>query len=66
MVVRLLDIVVLQKNLPASNLTAGMRGTVVEIHENPRLAYEVEFCDERGAETVSIALTPDLIKPARR
>ena len=47
MMVRLLDVAVLQKDVPAEKLTAGMRGTVVAVLESPGLAYEVEFVMKR-------------------
>ena len=58
----LLDVVVLLEDLPADGLQVGMRGTVVDIHHSPCLAYEVEFCDDRGETIALVALLPNQIE----
>lgn len=47
----------LAENLPDKELTKGMLGTIVFIHEKPYLAYLVEFVDDEGR---TIAM-PDLL-----
>lgn len=55
------DVVVLKVDLPEENLKQGMRGVVVAIFSEPEIAYEVEFCDDRGATIAEVALKPDLV-----
>jgi hypothetical protein len=55
---KLLDVVVLRQDIPDEGLRAGMRGTVVDIHYDPCLAYEVEFCDDLGKTIALLALLP--------
>jgi hypothetical protein len=42
------DGVVLKQDLPRNGLKKGTVGTIVHSFTHPRLAYEVEFCDESG------------------
>ncbi|MFC4485752.1 hypothetical protein D3C87_1683790 [compost metagenome] len=58
----LLDVVLLTEDIPEEGLRAGMKGTVVEVHQNPYLAYEVEFCDEMGRTSALVALLPNQIR----
>ena len=44
---RLLQVVRLVRDLPQEQLRKGMVGTVIEVFESPRVAYEVEFVDDR-------------------
>ena len=44
--VKLLDVVALTEDLPASGLIRGQVGTIVEVHTED--AFEVEFCDDDG------------------
>lgn len=41
------DIVALKEDLPDQGLPRGTRGTVLEIFQEPRLAYLVEFFNEQ-------------------
>ncbi|WBB82217.1 DUF4926 domain-containing protein [Micromonospora sp. WMMD882] len=51
---KLFDVVVLLESLSEADVPAGSTGTVVEIFEEPRPAYEVEFVDGDG-ETLAVA-----------
>jgi hypothetical protein len=51
---KLLDVVTLNRDIPEEGLTLGLRGTIVDIYKSPRIAYEVEFCDEDG-ETIGLS-----------
>jgi hypothetical protein len=44
------------------NVKKGMRGSVIDIHTNPNLAYEVEFNNEFGVPMAETALLPGQIK----
>lgn len=46
------------------DLPAGSEGTIVYIHEQPQLAYEVEFCDDEGRTTATVPLRPEQLEPA--
>ncbi|MBL0319196.1 MAG: DUF4926 domain-containing protein [Alphaproteobacteria bacterium] len=59
----LLDVVVLAKDMPGTELKAGMRGTIVHIYSKPTLAYEVEFCDNKGKTIAALALQPEQLLP---
>ena len=50
-----LDVVKVLEDVPESGIHAGQTGTIVHIHTNPRVAYEVEF-DGGDDEDVVIAL----------
>ncbi len=43
---KLLDVVILMKDLPALNLRKGQVGTVVEVYESDD--FEIEFVDLQG------------------
>jgi hypothetical protein len=51
-----LDIVVLQKDLPAHHLRAGDLGTIVQVHPQG-LLYEVEFLRSDGR-TIAVLTLP--------
>lgn len=55
----LLDFVVLVHDRPRDGLIKGQRGTVVEVYEHPRRAYEVEFVDGEGYTVALITAGPD-------
>jgi Domain of unknown function (DUF4926) len=57
------DTVVLTRDVPESGLTKGMQGVIVLIFSEPRLGYEVEFCDQEGRTIAEVALTPEQIAP---
>ncbi len=56
--VNLFDVVELIVDLPQQGLYAGMRGTVLDVHENGK-AFEVEFSDEQGQVLTFMALAPE-------
>jgi len=56
------DVIRLVRDLPEHGLTAGTVGTIVHVFNRPRLAYEVEFCDDGGHTTAQLALAPDAIE----
>jgi hypothetical protein len=58
----LLDVVRLVADLPEEGLRAGIAGTVVEIFEQPTVAYEVEFTDDDGRTVAQVALRPEQIE----
>ena len=60
--IKLLDVVELLEELPEDGLVAGAKGTVVEVYENPNLAYEVEFCNDEGETTAMLALLPHQVR----
>lgn len=62
----MLDVVQLTRAHPDHALSAGATGTVVEILEHPRLAYEVEFLDEGGEFLAELAVTPDNLALVKR
>lgn len=49
--------VVLTENLPDEGLSAGMKGTIIEIYSKPVEGYEIEFCDEQGRTVAQLALS---------
>ncbi|UDM53961.1 DUF4926 domain-containing protein [Cupriavidus sp. MP-37] len=61
--VKLLDVVVALSDMPDEGIRTGMKGTVIDIHEEPCLAYEIEFCDESGRTIAVVALLPDQVNP---
>lgn len=44
-------------------MLAGDLGTVVEIYEQPQLAYEVEFANPDGLTRALLTLSPAQIRP---
>ncbi len=57
------DGVVLKQDLPRNGLKKGTVGAIVHIFTRPRLAYEVEFCDELGRTVAQLPVAPDQIMP---
>jgi hypothetical protein len=53
---RLLDVVALLSDVPASGLVRGQVGTVVELLDG---ALEVEFTDDDGRSYAELALRPE-------
>lgn len=45
---KLLQVVVVARDLPEKSLRRGMRGTIVDIYEGPPPAYELEIVDDEG------------------
>ena len=56
------DVVELKADLPNENLIEGMRGVIVMVFDEPTLAYEVEFCDNKGETITEIALEPKFLR----
>jgi hypothetical protein len=59
---KLLDVVALHAARPDDGLEAGAKGTIVDVHTNPNLAYEVEFCDGDGRTIAQLALLPSEVE----
>jgi 3-deoxy-D-arabino-heptulosonate 7-phosphate (DAHP) synthase len=55
---KMFDVVRLIGDLPEDGLRAGAEGTIVEVHEKPEPAYEVEFADG-----TTVAVKPELLAP---
>jgi hypothetical protein len=64
MKISLFDVVALVEDVLEEGLHAGMKGAVVDVHTEPTLAYEVEFCDDLGRTISQIALLPHQIVAA--
>lgn len=62
---KLFDHVRLRWDRPEENLKKGMTGAIVEIHEVPSLAYEVEFVAKDGRTLALLALQPNEIELVR-
>lgn len=45
---KILDMVLLNKEIHHQASLYGRMGTIVEIYTHPNLAYEIEFCDNNG------------------
>ncbi len=50
------DMVRLNSDLPEEGLLAGAEGTIIDVYEQPELAYEVEFTDG-----TTVAVKPELL-----
>lgn len=61
MTYKLLEVVVLVRDLPDDGLKAGDLGTIVYVHEAD--AYEVEFVLRSGATQALVTLGPDDLRP---
>ena len=59
----LLQTVVATANFSDHSVLAGDLGSVVEIYEHPRLAYEVEFVNPDGTTRALLTLAPAQIRP---
>lgn len=44
------------ENISSEKLTKGDLGVIVEIFSDPEIAYEVEFCDEKGRTIAQVVL----------
>jgi hypothetical protein len=60
MTLRILDVVVLNEDLPAHNLKRGDLGTVVEVYSP--MAIEVEFVTASGRTQALVTLPPSAIR----
>lgn len=58
---KLLDVVALTQDLPASELNRGHVGTIVEVLGDP--LFEVEFSDDRGRTYAMAAIRADQMMP---
>jgi len=56
------DVVRFRKRLDDHGIAEGTRGVVLEVHEAPRLAYEVEVTDSDGRTVFFGAVDPDYIE----
>jgi 3-deoxy-D-arabino-heptulosonate 7-phosphate (DAHP) synthase len=57
-----LDVVRFRKSLEEHGIAAGTRGVVLEVHEAPRLAYEVEVADSDGRTVFLGAVDPEYLE----
>ena len=44
------------ENISSEKLSKGDLGVIVEIFSDPEIAYEVEFCDEKGRTIAQVVL----------
>lgn len=58
----LLEVVQLQQDFPNLSLFRGSTGTVIDAYMDPHEAYEVEFCDDRGATVALLTLRPEQLR----
>jgi len=65
---KLHDVIKVKKDIPEENLKQGMTGVIVTIFHDPCLAYEVEFCNDKGETVIETALLPEQIEsvPSQR
>lgn len=54
------------RDMPSKQLTEGLLGTVVFIHDLPTRAYEVEFADPEGRTTHLAVFTESDVCPGAR
>ena len=59
-----LDVVVLKASVDGSQIPAGAEGVIVHTHTVPRLAYLVEFCNDKGETLDTLSLLPEQIEHA--
>jgi len=62
--IRELDCVVLERDLPEHGLKSGDVGTVVLVHADA--GYEVEFMTFRGETLAVVSLAEDQLRPVHR
>lgn len=56
------DVVRLVGDRPDDGLRAGALGTVVDVFDTPRRAFEVEFVDDDGATIAILTLAADEVE----
>ncbi len=61
---KLHDVIKVKKDIPEENLKKGMIGVIVTVFHEPCLAYEVEFCNDKGETITETALLPEQIESA--
>ncbi len=59
----LLDTVIVTIDPPHEKVLAGDIGTIVEVYDDPDLAYDVEFVYPNGTTRALLTLSPDQIRP---
>jgi hypothetical protein len=59
---KLFDMVRVLIDIPAQGVQAGWLGSVVQIHQQPNLAYEIEFAEEGGRTVAVTALKPEQLE----
>ncbi len=64
MTFKLFDRIRLKENIPNEIVKKGMLGTIIEVFETPRKAFEVEFVDDGGRTRAQLTLEPHQIEPA--
>ncbi|MBU3057517.1 DUF4926 domain-containing protein [Pseudomonas indica] len=52
------EVVRLLEDIPSEGICSGSLGVIVAVFSEPEEAYEVEFCNEKGATTAQVALRP--------
>lgn len=57
------DVVRIVEGIPEHGVPAGAQATVVQVHEHPSLAYEVEVVDDQGRTLFSGAIDPAQVEP---
>ncbi|MCE6998526.1 DUF4926 domain-containing protein [Saccharothrix sp. S26] len=55
------DVAYLSEDLPDEGLKAGTQVTVLEVYDEPALAYEVEVVDHSGVTLFQGAVTADVL-----
>jgi len=60
--IRILETIIVTANFPDHQVLAGDLGTIVEIYNKPRLAYEVEFVNPDGSTRALLTLLPDQVR----
>ena len=58
----LLETVIATIEIPNHQVLRGDLGTIVEIYDNPNLAYEVEFVNPDGTTRALLTLLPNQIR----
>lgn len=58
----LLDVVIATTSLPQAQVLQGDLGTIVEIYEIPKRAYEVEFVNPDGTTRALLTLLPNQLR----
>jgi hypothetical protein len=59
------EVVRLLEDIPSEGICSGSLGVIVAVFSEPEEAYEVEFCDEKGATTAQVALRPSQFEVMR-
>ncbi len=59
----LLQTVIVMTDLSDADVLAGDVGAIVEVYEQPTLAYEVEFVNPDGSTRALLTLKPNQVRP---